>query len=101
MALQTTSADNGRTDPVSDEADPLAIAVTAAVDATLARMAAQQTAQEQLERRRDAIRSMHQHGMSKEEISRTLYSALQAHGLSSDQLRHAGITHASIIKILA
>jgi predicted nucleic acid-binding protein len=81
---------------VADE-DPLNVAV----DATLARMAALKEADQQLTRRRLALRRMHteQH-LAKAEVARRLVDALRDRGLTSDELRDAGVAHESVMKAL-
>jgi ABC-type branched-subunit amino acid transport system substrate-binding protein len=72
-----------------------------AVDATLARMAALKEAKDQLERRSTALRGMHQDdGHSKAEVVRLLNNALIERGLTGDDLRYAGVTHESVMKVL-
>lgn len=81
---------------MGDEEDPL----TAAVEATLARKAAQLDADAQLARRRLAVWRMHNEmGMSPSAISDAVRDALRERGLSSADIQGAGVGYHSIAKL--
>jgi DNA polymerase III delta subunit len=71
-----------------------------AVEATIARLAALQDAEDQLTRRKRAIHRLRDKGTPGAEIVRQLQNALHDRGLTVEQLRRAGVSHASIMNVL-